>query len=132
MSTEAAREKRKGIAPTEEAHEALTRDHPLEEAQKSYHTVLEQQIEQAEEELERPAMALLLSGLAAGLELGFGPFAMAVQSTLTKDVFPGRCRSCSTRASTNTRPSTAVGAWPTRPTSSRCPRARARPAACRT
>jgi formate/nitrite transporter FocA (FNT family) len=63
------------------------RDHPLEEAQKSYHTVLEQQIAQAETELERPAVALLLSGLTAGLDIGFGPLLSAVHSTLTKDVF---------------------------------------------
>jgi formate/nitrite transporter FocA (FNT family) len=88
MSSEAAREKRKDIAPTEEAHEALTRDHPLEEAQKSYHTVLEQQIGQAKEELERPASALLLSGLAAGLDLGFGPFSMAVAMTQLRDILP--------------------------------------------
>jgi len=88
MSSEAARDHRKEIAPTEEAHEALTRDHPLEEAQKSYHTVLEQQIGQAKEELERPASALLLSGLAAGLDLGFGPFSMAVVMTQLRGIFP--------------------------------------------
>lgn len=82
------RQRRREVAPSNAAQRAVRRDRPLEASRKSYHTVLEQQIEQAEEELERPATALLLSGLAAGLELGFGPFAMAVQSTLTKDVFP--------------------------------------------
>lgn len=63
---------------SDERHRKLLRDHPLEESQKSYHTALEQEILEAEEELERPASALLLSGLTAGLDLGFGPFAMAV------------------------------------------------------
>lgn len=78
---------RQQISPSEEGHKALRRDHPLEEAQKSYHTILEQQIEQANEELERPAAALLLSAFTAGLDLGFGPFAMAVLSTLLRDVW---------------------------------------------
>ncbi|HEY4320869.1 MAG TPA: formate/nitrite transporter family protein [Gemmatimonadales bacterium] len=59
-------------------------DRPLDEPQKNYHTVLQQQIVQAEEELRRPAPALLLSGLTAGLDIGFGPFAMAVVLTLTR------------------------------------------------
>jgi len=63
-----------------------SRDRPLEEAQKPHHTLLEQQLKQAQEDLERPAPAVLLSALAAGLDLGFGPFAIAVSSTLTKDV----------------------------------------------
>ena len=68
----------------ENAEEA--RDRPLEEAQKTYHTILEQQIEQAGEELKRPAVALLLSGFTAGLDVGFGPLAMAVVLTLTRGV----------------------------------------------
>lgn len=82
------RQQRSTTEPTDAAHRDLQRDHPLEEAQKNYHTVLEQQLAQAEEELERPAGALLLSGLSAGLDLGFGPFAMAIILTLGKDVFP--------------------------------------------
>lgn len=58
------------------------RDNPLEEAQKSYQTVLEQQVVEATEELERPAAGLLLSSLSGGLDLGFGPFLMAVALTL--------------------------------------------------
>lgn len=87
MDPETAREHRQEIAPADDAHRMFARDHPLEEAQKSYHTILEQQIGQATGELQRPALALLLSGLTAGLDLGFGPFAMAVNLTLTKDVF---------------------------------------------
>jgi formate/nitrite transporter FocA (FNT family) len=84
---ESVRQKRDQTSPQQQEHRELERDHPLDEAQKSYHTVLEQQITQAEVELKRPALALLLSGLTAGLDLGFGPFAMAVHSTLTADVF---------------------------------------------
>lgn len=63
-------------------------DTPQEEPQKSYHTILEQHVRQAQEELERPAGALLLSGLSAGLDLGFGPFLMAVIVTLTSKEMP--------------------------------------------
>ena len=73
---ERTKEVRRTVPPSDEEHRTLRRDHPLEESRKSYHTILEQQIEEAEEELDRPSMALLLSGLAAGLDLGFGPFAM--------------------------------------------------------
>ena len=41
---------------------------------------------QAEEELDRPASALLLSGLTAGLDLGFGPLAIAIALTLMAGV----------------------------------------------
>src|SRR5919107_766329 len=57
---------------------SIATDIPRQEPQKSYHTILEQHVRQAQEELERPAGALLLSGLSAGLDLGFGPFLMAV------------------------------------------------------
>jgi formate/nitrite transporter FocA (FNT family) len=63
-------------------------DIPREEPQKSYHTILEQHVRQAQEEIERPAGALLLSGLSAGLDLGFGPFLMAVIATLTAKELP--------------------------------------------
>lgn len=66
-SLDIAREQRERVLPSQGAHRLLRRDHPLEESQKSYHTILEQQIEQAEEELDRPVAALLLSGFAAGL-----------------------------------------------------------------
>lgn len=65
-------------APDEEAHREEKKDEPLEEPQKSYHTILEQEVASAEEELQRPALALLLSGLTAGLDLGFGPLTMVV------------------------------------------------------
>jgi formate/nitrite transporter FocA (FNT family) len=63
-------------------------DAPQEQPQKSYHTILEQHVRQAQEELDRPAGALLLSGLSAGLDLGFGPFLMAVMATLCSRELP--------------------------------------------
>ena len=66
---------------------AMRRDHPSEEPLKSYHTTLEQQITRAEEELHRPASALLLSGLSAGLDIGFGPFLVAGVETLAEGTF---------------------------------------------
>lgn len=69
-------------------HERLARDQPLDKPQKSYHTILEQHVAQAREELERPAGGLLLSSLSAGLDLGFGPFLMAVMLTLGGGSWP--------------------------------------------
>lgn len=50
--------------------------------QKSSRTILAQEIESGLNELERPADGLLLSGLSAGLDIGFGPLLMAVILTL--------------------------------------------------
>jgi len=85
---DAVEEKRRNVPATDEAHRELARDHPTDEAQKSYHTILEQQIAQAKAELERPATGVLLSGLAAGLDIVFGPFVMAVALTTLRDVLP--------------------------------------------
>ncbi len=85
-STNEERQGRRPVAGPPEAA-ADRRDDPLEESQKSYHTILEQQVTEATEELERPAAGLMLSGLTDGLDLGFGPFAMVVFSTLTATVF---------------------------------------------
>jgi formate/nitrite transporter FocA (FNT family) len=63
------------VAPAENA---ATHDDPQDEPQKSYHTILEQHLEQAQQEIERPAPGLFLSGISAGLDLGFGPLLMAV------------------------------------------------------
>ena len=62
-------------------------DHPDKEPLKAYGTILQQQISQAEDELQRPARRLLLSGLAAGMEIGFGPFLMALLLTSTQGVY---------------------------------------------
>src|SRR6476661_2218086 len=57
-----------------------------QEPQKSYETILEQEIAVGLTELERPAMALLLSGLSAGLDVSLGLLLMAVVRTLTDGV----------------------------------------------
>ncbi|HEY0513020.1 MAG TPA: formate/nitrite transporter family protein [Thermoanaerobaculia bacterium] len=57
-----------------------------EEPQKSYETILEQEIAAGLTELERPAPALLLSGLSAGLDVSLGLLLMAVMRTLTDGV----------------------------------------------
>lgn len=68
--------------PPEEAE-----DHPEEKPQKSYETILAQQVRQASPELRRPAKGLLLSSMAAGLEIGVGPFMMALILSLTRGVY---------------------------------------------
>src|SRR6195952_1770424 len=57
-----------------------------EEPQKSYGTILEQEINAGLTELERPTAALLLSGLSAGLDVSLGLLLMAVMRTLTEGV----------------------------------------------
>jgi formate/nitrite transporter FocA (FNT family) len=69
---------------TDTGHERLREDNRRDEAQKNYHTILEQQIQQAQEDLERPALGLLLSGFAAGLDLGLGPLLMCAVLALTR------------------------------------------------
>jgi len=59
-----------------------------EEPQKSYETILEQEIAAGLTELERPAGALLLSGLSAGLDVSLGLLLMAVLRTLTEGALP--------------------------------------------
>jgi formate/nitrite transporter FocA (FNT family) len=61
------------------------RDSPRVEPQKSYHTILEQEVEQASEELARPAGGLVLSAVSAGLDLGFGPLLMIVVAEATRE-----------------------------------------------
>ncbi len=55
-----------------------------EEPQKSYETILEQEIAAGLTELERRAPALLLSGLSAGLDVSLSLLLMAVMKTLTQ------------------------------------------------
>jgi formate/nitrite transporter FocA (FNT family) len=71
------------VVSTDE-HESIAHDRPLEQPQKSYHAILEQHVQQAHQELERPTTGLLLSSFSAGLDLGFGPFLMAVILTLCR------------------------------------------------
>lgn len=53
-------------------------------AQKGYREILAQEIATGVRELERPAPGLLLSGLSAGLDVGFSLFLMGVMTTLVK------------------------------------------------
>src|SRR3954451_3044355 len=59
-----------------------------QEPQKSYETILEQEIAAGLTELERPAPALLLSGLSAGLDVSLSLLLMAGMRTLTGDALP--------------------------------------------
>lgn len=52
------------------------------DTQKSSRNILVQQIEEGMEQLRRPPGGLFLSGLSAGLDLGFGPLLMATVLTL--------------------------------------------------
>jgi formate-nitrite transporter family protein len=61
-------------------------DEKGQEPQKSYETILEQEIAAGLTELERPAKALLLSGLSAGLDVSLGLLLMAVVHTLSDGV----------------------------------------------
>jgi formate/nitrite transporter FocA (FNT family) len=59
-----------------------------QEPQKSYQTILEQEIVAGLTELERPAGGLLLSGLSAGLDVSLGLLLMGVLRTLTEGTLP--------------------------------------------
>lgn len=50
--------------------------------QKSYVTILEQEIAEGMDEIERPAAGLLMSGLSAGLDVGFSVLALGVASSV--------------------------------------------------
>ncbi|HEX6303211.1 MAG TPA: formate/nitrite transporter family protein [Anaerolineales bacterium] len=55
-----------------------------ERTKKSYEEILEQEIEEGLKELNRPASGLLISGLSAGLDIGFGALFMAIMLTLAE------------------------------------------------
>ncbi len=56
-----------------------------DDEQKSYETILDQQVETALHELERPTRGLFMSGVSAGLDVGFSAFAVATVATLIGD-----------------------------------------------
>lgn len=58
------------------------------EPTKSYHKILEQEIESGVKELERPAGALFTSGLSAGLDIGFSILMVAVMQELVEGRLP--------------------------------------------
>lgn len=59
-----------------------------EEPLKSYRTILEQEVLQAQREIRRPGAGLFVSGLLAGLGVGMSLFLMATIRTLSADVLP--------------------------------------------
>jgi formate-nitrite transporter family protein len=59
-----------------------------QEPQKSYETILEQEILAGLTELERPSRNLFLSGLSAGLDVSLSLLLMAVMRTLTEGELP--------------------------------------------
>lgn len=63
--------------------EELEKDKPF--PQKSYRTVLKQEIIAGLAELKRPASGLFLSSLSAGLDIGFSLLLMATMLTMVKD-----------------------------------------------
>ncbi len=65
----------------EELDERIADESP-ELTQKSKQEILAEEIQEGLRELERPGSGLFLSGLSAGLDLGFGPLLMAVILTL--------------------------------------------------
>lgn len=71
-----------GEAPGEQAD-----DEGRRKAKKSAETILQQQIAEETEHLEAHPRGLLLSGLSAGLDIGFGPFLMAVVATFSAGAF---------------------------------------------
>lgn len=70
--------------PSRTSRERDGTDDPRTEPLKSYDTIIAQQIAQAEEEIRRPARELVVSGFAAGIEIGFGPFLMALVLTSSR------------------------------------------------
>jgi formate-nitrite transporter family protein len=58
-----------------------------EASQKTYQTILEQEITEGLRELERPSTGLFISGLSAGLDVSFSLFLIAVMLTLVQNQF---------------------------------------------
>ncbi|NJP06219.1 MAG: formate/nitrite transporter family protein [Chloroflexaceae bacterium] len=59
------------------------------ESKKSYQEILSQQIDEEMMQIDRPANGLLISGLSAGLDVGFSLLFMAVMWSLTHEALPG-------------------------------------------
>jgi formate/nitrite transporter FocA (FNT family) len=58
-----------------------------DEAQKSYRDILRQQVHEELVQIQRPTAGLFISGLSAGLDVGFSLLLMAVMYTMTAGVF---------------------------------------------
>jgi formate/nitrite transporter FocA (FNT family) len=63
-------------------------DEPEGDSKKSYVTILAQEIREGLDELERPSRGLFLSGLSAGLDVGFSVLALGVLGTLAVGASP--------------------------------------------
>jgi formate/nitrite transporter FocA (FNT family) len=59
-----------------------------QETQKSYRTILAQEIEEGLDEINRPTSGQFLSGLSAGLDIGFGPLLVTILLTMPRDGLP--------------------------------------------
>ena len=69
--------------------EVANADQSRDRAEKSYREVLAQELEKGVLELRRPRVGIFLSGLSAGLDIGFGPLLMAaILTTPTGDISP--------------------------------------------
>lgn len=78
----AAPENRDDLAGEPSTEEAAT------ESQKSYRTILEQEITTGLHELERPSRELFMSALSAGLDIGFSVLLIGVMLTLVDGFHP--------------------------------------------
>lgn len=75
------------LPPDAESSEELSEKDPAGE-QKSYETILDQEIREGLRELERPVGGLALSALSAGLDIGFSVLAMGAVLTLATGELP--------------------------------------------
>ncbi|HVS64261.1 MAG TPA: formate/nitrite transporter family protein [Thermoanaerobaculia bacterium] len=73
---------------SESAESAESSEKRSNDSQKSYSTILDEEIEEGLEELERPTWGLLLSGFSAGLDIGFSVLLLAVLGTLAVGNLP--------------------------------------------
>jgi formate-nitrite transporter family protein len=69
-------------------HDAPGQADDPQDTQKSYYTILEQEIEEGLEELERPAKPLFLSALSAGLDIGFSALFVLLMISLAEGQLP--------------------------------------------
>jgi formate/nitrite transporter FocA (FNT family) len=70
---------------TQQHHANAVSDGSDGEAQKSYREILNQQVSEELNQLSRPTGGLLISGLSAGLDIGFSMLLMSVMYTLMVD-----------------------------------------------
>jgi formate-nitrite transporter family protein len=76
------------VDKTSEKNDSLKQMRSDDVPMKSHQTIIDQEIEQAVEELQRPAAGLLISGLLAGLGIGVSVFLIVVIMTLADGSVP--------------------------------------------